>query len=105
MSAGTAERWAARPNALIISPDAGAKYLVGEAGLFMRKERGAYPVVDVAYRFHACQHCDEAPCMAACPVEGAIYKRDDGLVVIDTDTWQTANAAQPAPAICGIQTG
>jgi Fe-S-cluster-containing hydrogenase component 2 len=28
---------------------------------------------------------DEAGCMAACKVEGAIYKRDDGMVVIDTD--------------------
>ena len=31
-----------RPNAIVVSPDAGAKYLVGKDGLFMRKERGAY---------------------------------------------------------------
>ena len=30
-------------------------------------------------------HCDEAPCIESCPIEGAIYKRDDGLVIIDTD--------------------
>ena len=30
-----------------------------------------------------CKHCDEPPCIDACPVEGAIYKRDDGLVIID----------------------
>ena len=30
-----------------------------------------------------CMHCDDAPCMAACPIEGAIYKRPDGLVIID----------------------
>jgi ribose-phosphate pyrophosphokinase len=33
---------AAKPNSLVISPDAGAKYLVGDKGLFMRKERGDY---------------------------------------------------------------
>ena len=33
---------AVRPDSLVVSPDAGAKYLVGENGLFMRKERGDY---------------------------------------------------------------
>ena len=28
-------------------------------------------------------HCDNAPCMDSCPIDGAIYKRDDGLVIID----------------------
>ncbi len=30
---------------------------------------------------HMCQHCDGAPCMSAAPE--AVYKRDDGLVIID----------------------
>ncbi len=30
------------PDAVVVSPDAGAKYLVGSDGLFMRKERGRY---------------------------------------------------------------
>jgi tetrathionate reductase subunit B len=29
-------------------------------------------------------HCDEPPCIPACPITGAIYKRDDGLVIIDS---------------------
>jgi Fe-S-cluster-containing dehydrogenase component len=45
--------------------------------------KGTVPKVKVAYRPHLCMHCDEAPCMDACPVEGAIYKRADGLVIID----------------------
>lgn len=45
--------------------------------------RGSVPKVRVAYRPHLCMHCDTAPCMDACPVEGAIYKREDGLVIID----------------------
>jgi tetrathionate reductase subunit B len=45
--------------------------------------RGTVPKVKVAYRPHLCMHCDDAPCMAACPVEGAAYKRDDGMVILD----------------------
>ena len=31
-----------------------------------------------------CNHCDDPPCVAACPT-GASYKRDDGLVLVDRD--------------------
>ncbi len=48
-----------------------------------QKLRGTVPKVKVAYRPHLCMHCDIAPCMNSCPVKGAIYKRDDGLVIID----------------------
>jgi tetrathionate reductase subunit B len=47
------------------------------------KVRGTVPKVKVAYRPHLCMHCDQAPCIEACPVEGGIYKREDGLVIID----------------------
>ncbi len=45
--------------------------------------RGTVPKVKVSYMLEICQQCDEAPCIPACPVEGAIYKRDDSLVIID----------------------
>jgi tetrathionate reductase subunit B len=45
--------------------------------------RGSIPKVKVTYRPVLCAHCDEAPCMEACPVQGGIYKRHDGLVVIN----------------------
>ena len=45
--------------------------------------RGTVPKVKVAYRPHLCMHCDKAPCIESCKVEGALYKRDDGLVIID----------------------
>jgi len=45
--------------------------------------RGTVPKVKVAYRPHLCMHCDAAPCMQACSVKGALYKREDGLVIID----------------------
>ncbi|KPK25326.1 MAG: oxidoreductase [Nitrospira bacterium SG8_3] len=50
----------------------------------MRKERGQYPQVDVAYRPTPCMHCDDAPCMNVCK-EGTVYKREDGVVIIDPE--------------------
>ena len=48
----------------------------------MRKERGQYPVIDVAYLPIPCMHCDNAPCIKAAR-DGVVYKRDDGIVIID----------------------
>lgn len=45
--------------------------------------RGTVPKVKVTYTPRLCLHCDKAPCIAACNEEGAIYKRNDGLVIID----------------------
>lgn len=44
--------------------------------------QGTIPKVRVRYMLDTCQHCDDAPCMAACN-SGAIYKREDGAVIID----------------------
>jgi Fe-S-cluster-containing dehydrogenase component len=44
--------------------------------------RGQVPKVKVTYMHSICVHCDEAPCIEACNA-GAIYKRDDGIVIID----------------------
>ncbi len=58
-----------------------------ETGQFWLKQhefvRGNVPHVKMTYVPVMCQHCEDAPCMASCPVEGAIYTRDDGLVIID----------------------
>jgi len=48
----------------------------------MRKERGQYPRVDVSYLPYPCMHCDDADCIKAAE-NGAVYKRDDGIVIID----------------------
>ena len=45
-----------------------------------RKERGQYPIVQVSYLPVVCMHCDVAPCLTP---DGAVYKRGDGLVIID----------------------
>ncbi|HWQ61767.1 MAG TPA: 4Fe-4S dicluster domain-containing protein [Negativicutes bacterium] len=47
----------------------------------MRRERGQFPVVDVAYRPTPCMQCGNAPCVAAS--NGACYRRGDGIVIID----------------------
>ena len=44
--------------------------------------RGTIPKVKVAYIPTLCMHCDDAPCIKACQAE-AIYRRADGLVIID----------------------
>jgi tetrathionate reductase subunit B len=46
------------------------------------KVRGTVPRVKVSYMHHICQHCDDAPCIKACRQQ-AIYKREDGAVIID----------------------
>ena len=48
----------------------------------LRKERGQYPKVDVAYLPKSCMHCDDADCIKSAK-NGAVYKRDDGIVIID----------------------
>lgn len=44
---------------------------------------GQVPKVKVSYVLHMCQHCGDAPCMAAAP--DAVYRRDDGLVIVDPE--------------------
>lgn len=45
--------------------------------------RGTVPKVRVSYVPKTCMHCEEAPCIQVCQVKGAIYRREDGLVIID----------------------
>jgi len=46
------------------------------------RERGRNPFIDIAYLPIPCMHCDNAPCIKAAG-DGAIYKRKDGIVLID----------------------
>jgi tetrathionate reductase subunit B len=46
--------------------------------------RGQVPKVKLAYMQHICQHCIDAPCLKACK-SGAIYRRNDGLVIINPE--------------------
>jgi len=46
--------------------------------------QGTVPKVRVRYTHDFCRHCDDAPCMKVC-TEHAIYKREDGLVILDPE--------------------
>ncbi|MDR0875352.1 MAG: carboxypeptidase regulatory-like domain-containing protein [Clostridiales Family XIII bacterium] len=46
--------------------------------------RGTIPKVKMHYLPHLCNHCENAACITACP-HSAIYKREDGLVIIDPE--------------------
>ena len=48
----------------------------------IEKERGKYPKVKVAYTAVPCLHCDNPSCVNLAQ-NGAIYKRKDGIVIID----------------------
>lgn len=50
----------------------------------LRKERGQFPQIDVAYLPSPCMHCSEAPCMRSAR-NGAVTRRPDGIVLIDPE--------------------
>jgi Fe-S-cluster-containing dehydrogenase component len=45
-------------------------------------ERGQYPKVKLSYTAIPCMHCEEAPCIKEAK-NGAVYRRADGIVIID----------------------
>ena len=50
----------------------------------LEEEAGEYPSVRRYSIPRLCMHCQNAPCMDACPT-GATYQQKDGLVLIDSD--------------------
>ena len=70
-----------------------------DIGQFWTKLRenvcGTIPKVKVHYIAEMCNHCARPGCLAACP-KGAIYKRDDGFVIIDPEKCVGCGACQAA---------
>ena len=48
----------------------------------VKKEGGTYPHIRVSYMPIPCMQCDAAPCIKAAK-DGAVYKRPDGIVIIN----------------------
>lgn len=57
--------------------------------------QGKYPQLSLVWRPVACMHCQNPPCRGACPEE-AIYKREDGIVLIDEKKCTGCLLCQPA---------
>ena len=50
----------------------------------VEKERGQYPKVKVAYTAIPCLQCEKATCLESAQ-DGAIYRRGDGIILIDPE--------------------
>lgn len=51
----------------------------------LEHEKGKYPAVKRLFAPILCMQCDTAPCIDVCPIPGAIYRREDGIVVVNKD--------------------
>ena len=56
---------------------------------------GKYPNLSLSWEPTTCMHCHEPPCAEACPEE-AIYKRADGIVLIDKEKCTGCELCLPA---------
>ena len=53
------------------------------------------PLDEITYLRYACMHCENPPCIHACPHD-AIYQRPDGIVLIDHESCDGCQACVPA---------
>ncbi|MFH1140802.1 MAG: 4Fe-4S dicluster domain-containing protein [Chloroflexota bacterium] len=63
-------------------------------GAEMDTASGTFPHLSMYYTLRFCMHCANPPCLDACPTE-AIYKRDDGIVLIDAEKCNGCLACVP----------
>lgn len=61
----------------------------------LNAEVGQYPKTKRVYIPVLCNHCDDAPCLKGCPNK-AIFKRPDGIVLIDQERCKGAGACVSA---------
>ena len=57
----------------------------GEARCWtVQAERGVFPLLTLETRSERCNHCEDAPCVNACPTQASHYE-EGGIVVVDPD--------------------
>jgi len=54
-----------------------SKVDIADTGEYPKPKRYFFPKI--------CNQCDEPPCILPCPVPGATYKREDGVVMVNRD--------------------
>ncbi len=59
--------------------------IVNDRGTTTDMPIGQYPRLTLSWQVRTCKHCENPPCLEACPTEGAISQRPDGIVLIDRD--------------------
>ena len=64
-------------------------------GRGMDTASGEFPNLRMHYLPKLCMHCAQPPCLDACPLE-AIYKRDDGIVLVDANKCDSCEVCIPA---------
>ena len=69
----------------------------------MDNSTGVFPNALLSYTPVNCMHCDNAPCVAACPT-GATLKREDGIVTMDPDKCVGCGACVAACPYEGVRT-
>lgn len=50
----------------------------------VQAERGVFPLLTLETRSERCNHCEDAPCVNACPTRASHYE-EGGIVVVDPD--------------------
>ncbi len=70
----------------------------GEARCWtVQEERGTFPSVSVETRSERCNHCENAPCVSACPTRASHYA-DGGIVVVDAGEVRGVQGVHRSPA-------